>query len=255
MTETNLIVRADGFGSSHAANQAILEAFESGLLTCASLAIPCPWVPEAVALCHEHPEWEVGLQLTLRCTASGSRWGPVAGAAAVPSLVDDRGMFLPTLPAAAAEADVVRECDAQVARARAFDMSPAFLECDEFAHPAVAGTLHRLSQQLGAPSQITAWGVRPLSLPSSAARPRDEAVAELLRSLGPGTYLWITRPAHDSPETWAMWSEETAAREAHADARALCSPALRSVVAERSIELLSVRQHVETCLGTEAEGE
>ena len=39
--------RVDDFGLCHAANQAVLEAFETGLLTCASLAVVSPWAAEA----------------------------------------------------------------------------------------------------------------------------------------------------------------------------------------------------------------
>src|SRR5437868_12631252 len=84
----SLIVRGDDFGLCHAANQAICEAFETGLLTCASLLVTTPWLAEAVTLAQGHAEWELGLQLTLHCPTAGYRWGPVLGAAAVPSLVE-----------------------------------------------------------------------------------------------------------------------------------------------------------------------
>src|SRR2546421_11418545 len=106
MEGISLIVRADDFGLCHAANQAILEGFETGLLTCASLAVVCPWVAEAATLAHGHPEWEIGVQLMLTCPAAGCRWGPVAGAAAVPSLADATGAFPARLPAAARARDL-----------------------------------------------------------------------------------------------------------------------------------------------------
>jgi hypothetical protein len=252
MNPTNLIVRADSFGTSHAANQAILEGFEAGLLTCASLVVPGPWVAEALALHGQYPEWEIGVQITLRCSTSGCRWGPVAPAVDVPSLVDARGWFVPALSVAATPAEIARECEAQIARAQAVGLSPAFLECEDAGHPAVADALHRLSRQLGIPAVLKSWGVTPLTLPLPAAGPYDQTVAERLRSLGPGSHVWITNPAQDSPETWALWPAEATARQAHAEARALCSPVITAVVQERGIELISVRQHVETRVGTEA---
>jgi len=65
MNVISLIVRGDDLGLCHAANEAICEAFETGLLTCASLVVTTPWLAEALRLAHEHPEWEIGLQLVL----------------------------------------------------------------------------------------------------------------------------------------------------------------------------------------------
>src|SRR5207245_2944163 len=42
MNVISLIVRGDDFGLCHACNQAISEAFEAGLLTCASLVVVTP---------------------------------------------------------------------------------------------------------------------------------------------------------------------------------------------------------------------
>src|SRR2546421_3521077 len=95
-----LIVWAQGLGLGHSVNQAIEEAFETGVLTCASVLAPGPWLAEAAALVRQYPEWEIGLQLSLTCETIGCRWGPVAGADKVPSLVESTGTFPQSLPAA-----------------------------------------------------------------------------------------------------------------------------------------------------------
>src|SRR3954452_7382769 len=135
MEPTCLIVRADAFGLCHAANQAVLEAFETGLLTCASLAVVSPWAAEAVGLLHEHPEWEVGVQLVLHAPGGGCRWGPVAGAARVPGLVGPGGCFPERLADGADAGEVAAELEAQVERARAWGLTPAFLEYEGGPHP------------------------------------------------------------------------------------------------------------------------
>ena len=91
--------------------------------------------------------------------------------------------------------------------------------------------------------------------PPNSSQRYEQAVGEHLRSLGPGTYVWGTRPAQDSPETWALWPEEAMCRQAHAEALALCSPAVGAVIEERGIELSSVREHIDSRLGTDAERE
>lgn len=250
MDGISLIVRGDDFGLCHASNQAIWEAFETGLLTCASLAAYGPWLAEAVEMVRSHPEWEIGLQLALECATAGCRWGPVAGSAAVPSLVEPTGTFAPSLPEAARPDDIMRELEAQVERARAWGIEPAYLEFDGTAHPAVEVVMRRLSEQLGSPAKMTDWGVQ--LLPSAAGKPGAvQTIRKTLEDLLPGVYLWSGRPAQDSPETWALWPDEETARARHADALALCDLETIALIQRRGIELISFRQHMETRLGTE----
>jgi predicted glycoside hydrolase/deacetylase ChbG (UPF0249 family) len=245
-----LIVGGDHFGLAHAANQAIEEAFETGMLTCASLAVVSPWAAEAVVLAGKHPEWELGLQLQLHSPTAGCRWGPVAGAAAVPSLVATTGHFHPTIPTTATADDVVRELEAQVDRALAWGIKPAYLGYVSSPHPAVEETLPRLSERLGAPARMTDWGIQPLRVGSSEEPFSIAGLLEALRNLTVGTYLWVTHPAQETPETWAIWGEETAGVYQR-EALALGDPGVCIVLRERGISLVSFRQHLETRLGTE----
>jgi predicted glycoside hydrolase/deacetylase ChbG (UPF0249 family) len=56
----------------------------------------CPWYQEAVELLRNAPHVSVGIHLTLNAEWKNYRWGPVAGASAVPSLVDSTGIFFPS---------------------------------------------------------------------------------------------------------------------------------------------------------------
>ncbi len=62
-----LIVNADGFGCSHAINQAVLQAHREGILTSASLMVNGRAFDEAVELARAHPRLGVGLHLGLVC--------------------------------------------------------------------------------------------------------------------------------------------------------------------------------------------
>jgi predicted glycoside hydrolase/deacetylase ChbG (UPF0249 family) len=249
MASAHLIVRGDNFGLSHAANQAVEEAFETGILTCASLAVVGPWVAEAAALSHGHPEWEVGLQLLLHCLPGGCRWGPVAGPAVVPSLVDATGQFPPAVAATATAEDVDRELAAQLERARAWGLQPAYVEYTGSPHPAVAPALHRLSEHFGVPAGMTSWDIQPLPLPPG---PLSAAVLlDTLAALSVGAYLWVTHPAHDAPESWALWGEDETPRSQQIETDLLCDASVRAGLDERGIELMSFRQQLEIRLGAE----
>lgn len=62
-----LIVNADDFGRDHAANEGIIDAFDRGILTTASLMVNEPAAAEAVELAKKRPGLGVGLHLTLVC--------------------------------------------------------------------------------------------------------------------------------------------------------------------------------------------
>jgi hypothetical protein len=121
-----LIVHADDVGIARAENAATIEAFERGAIDSASVMIPCPYAAEFAAWARGRPRLDVGVHFTLT-SQENVRWGPVAGATRVPSLVDENGM-LPvrwdaSRPMNLAELEI--ELRAQVARARelGFDLT------------------------------------------------------------------------------------------------------------------------------------
>jgi chitin disaccharide deacetylase len=59
----HLIVNADDFGQSAGINRGIVEAFEHGMVTSASLMVRWPAAEEAAAYARSHPKLSVGLHL------------------------------------------------------------------------------------------------------------------------------------------------------------------------------------------------
>ena len=73
---------------SHSANTGLERLITSGLPVAISLMFPTPWYLETVEMLKRHPDVSVGIHLTLNSDSKNSRWGPVLGRSAVPTLVD-----------------------------------------------------------------------------------------------------------------------------------------------------------------------
>ncbi|MFW5980856.1 MAG: polysaccharide deacetylase family protein [Halanaerobiaceae bacterium] len=89
-----LIINADDFGMSHSTNKAILKLFKEGFVTSTSLMPTCPWFKEAITLCEEYKEIDVGVHLTFTSEWKYYKWRPLTTNKSVYSLVNEEG-YLP----------------------------------------------------------------------------------------------------------------------------------------------------------------
>ncbi len=91
-----ILIRCDDIGMCHSVNMAAKEVLETGIPVSMSVMVPCPWFAEAVEMLKKYSNVSIGIHLTLNSEWKQYRWGPVAGAKAVPSLVDSLGLFFPS---------------------------------------------------------------------------------------------------------------------------------------------------------------
>jgi predicted glycoside hydrolase/deacetylase ChbG (UPF0249 family) len=133
--DTKLIIfHADDLGETHSVNAAAIKALQGGTINSASLMVPCPWFPEIADYAKSHPDADFGLHLTLTSERVYYRWGPVAPADKVPSLVDHNGYFHhdweENKHINAKEVEV--ELRAQIERALAMGVRPTHLDSHQY---------------------------------------------------------------------------------------------------------------------------
>ena len=98
VTDKLLIINGDDTGMCHAANVATIDSLERGLMTSATIMVPCPWFTEIALYAKTHPEKDFGIHLCHTSEWQVYRWGPVASRDKVPGLVDSQGYLWRSVP-------------------------------------------------------------------------------------------------------------------------------------------------------------
>jgi predicted glycoside hydrolase/deacetylase ChbG (UPF0249 family) len=178
------IVHSDDIGMCHAANQGAFEALRNGPVTCGSLMVPCPGFEEAAEWARAEPEHDLGVHLTLTAEWESLRWGPVAGADVVPSLVDADGWLPRSVEEAVAGArldEVEIELRAQIERALAAGIDVTHL--DAHMGTVLVPPLIEVYARLAVDYRLPVFAVRP-DAAGLAALGRPDAGAAIHRALG-----------------------------------------------------------------------
>ena len=193
-----VIVHGDDLGMTHSVNAASIKGLESGLVTSASIMVPCPWFPEMAEYSKAHPDADLGLHLTLTSERVFYRWGPVAARDKVSSLVDSNGYFHlswnETTHIDAREVEV--ELRAQMERALAMGVRPTHLDSHQYRLFENGNEIFQSVLRLGREYKLPVFVVRDWF----AERPYLET------SLGPGDLVvdhTVTMETGVAPENWA----------------------------------------------------
>jgi len=264
-----LIVHADDLGMSHSINTASIKGLESGLVSSASIMIPCPWLPEIAAYARAHPEADLGLHLTLTSEWSLYRWGPVLPKTSVPSLLDQNGYLYHLEDEAAAHMDVKEaeaEIRAQIARARQLGIQPTHLDSHMgtlYQSKALFETLLRVARDNKLPVRVSReWFERASFMPALlgpndivldrtiSIEPRVTAAdwagfyADAIKSLQPGVTDMIVHLAFADEEMKGVafehpnWGAEWRQR----DFEFVTSEAFRKLLKDNNVKLITWRE-------------
>ncbi|MBN1685341.1 MAG: ChbG/HpnK family deacetylase [Spirochaetales bacterium] len=210
MKEIKLITRADDAGLNRTVNKAIRSSVKQGIARNISLLAPAPAIVHA-AECFADLDKDVdfGLQVCLTAEWENVRWGPVAGAAQVPSIVRDDGTFHYTLrdleQANPAIDEIMAEVKAQYDTLIALGFDLAYLVVTrEF--DGIPGLRKELTAFCKTNGLLTAGGSggevpdEPLPGWSGPGEHPGTELADHLATAQSGTYLVVGRPAFKTDE-------------------------------------------------------
>jgi predicted glycoside hydrolase/deacetylase ChbG (UPF0249 family) len=245
-----LALRGDDAGSCLSANRAVAEACRFGLLKNASIMACGPAMEDAARQIAEIPGICIGLHITFNAEWDGPKWGPVLGAA-VPSLVDENGYFLPT-PHLLGEKgfsldEAEAEAKAQLDRMRALGLPPDYL--DEHmgvgSLPGLRDRLHALADREGL---FTLGGDRLSRVPPLPNEDTTDPAATLIARLEVApddkTYLYVTHPGCDEEDMRAFYHARTGqkpgdvARERDTERRFLTDAAFATELSRLGVEVV-----------------
>ncbi len=217
-----LLVRADDLGCAHAVNLACMDVFRRGICRSVELMAPCPWFPEAVAMLHANPTYDVGVHLTLTSEWDNYKWRPISGAKSIATedgychtryrkrdgypdeIVFEGCGWTPE--------DVETEFRAQIELVRKripwashVTNHMGYLRDD----PVFSDIVKRLAAEYDLAVDLPAhrferfrgFGENSQTLP---AADKVNALRQNLEALPPGRWLFVDHPAYDQPETRAL---------------------------------------------------
>jgi predicted glycoside hydrolase/deacetylase ChbG (UPF0249 family) len=264
-----LIVHADDLGMAHSINRASIKGLESGLVSSASIMIPCPWLPEIAEYAQKHPDADLGLHLTLTSEWRLYRWGPILPKERVPSLLDSNGYFYLTETEAAAHIDpkeAEAEIRAQIARAKLLGIQPTHLDSHMgtlYQTQALFETLFRVARDnkllirvskewfAAAPFLPSLLGPHDVVMntiisigPGVTAEGWPKFYADAIKNLQPGITEMIVHLGYDDEEMRGVafnhpdWGSEWRQR----DFQFVTSEAFRKLLQENNVKLVTWRE-------------
>jgi hypothetical protein len=251
----SLIIRTDDVGMSHSVNMGMQRLIASGLPLSVSVMFACPWYQEAVEILKQHPDVAVGIHLTLNSEWKNYRWGPVAGSAAVPSLVDDNGYFFPSAEALHQHNPDIKEVEtelrAQIDRALRSGLKIDYVDYHmgtATRYPEFRALTERLAQEYGL--GMSEYFGEAEDAPQYFAAPAKKAdsLVAMIDRLQPGLNLVVTHVGIDDAELGALIDMNTdqpladMSKNRQGELTALTSPRFSAALKARNVVLLTYRE-------------
>ena len=199
MNDIRYIVRADDLGSSNSANLAIEQVIDAGFVKNVSVMACGPMVETAAGLLAHRRDVCFGMHTTLNAEWDKVKWGPVLPPEHCAGLVDENGHFLPdpsvfvqTNPAVET---ILQEISAQLERLHKLGFSICYLDSHMFPEDYVEGLQEAMSEFARRKGLLDHRDYY-----CDAPWKQGLSVAQMLRDVPDGQYLFVTHPAFDTEE-------------------------------------------------------
>jgi chitin disaccharide deacetylase len=249
-----LIIRTDDVGMSHSVNLGMQRLVSTGMPVSVSVMFACPWYQEAVEILKQHPNASVGIHLVLNSEWKNYRWGPVAGATAVPSLVDENGFFFPSSEVLHQRnpniAEVETELRAQIDRALRSGVKIDYVDYHmgtAVRYPEFQAVTERLAQEYGL--GMSHYFGETEDSPQYFAPParKVDSLLVLINRMKPGLNMVITHVGIDDAELGALLDMNTdqplpdMSKNRQGELTALTSTRFSAALKARNVVLLTYR--------------
>jgi len=253
-TAVSLIIRTDDIGMSHSVNMAMQQLVRTGIPVSVSVLFVCPWYQEAVEILKQYPNVSVGIHLALNSEWKNYRWGPVAGSAAVPSLVDENGFFFSSSEAVHQRnpklEEVEKELRAQIDRALRSGVKIDYVDYHMGTvtkYPEWRALTERLAQEYG--FGMSEYFGETEDSPHYFAAPavKLDTLVAMIDRLKPGLNLIVTHVGIDDAELGALLDMNTnqplpdMSKNRQGELTALTSPRFSAALKARNVVLLTYR--------------
>lgn len=248
--------------------QSTIPAYENlldfGLVSSASVMVPCPWFPEVARYCKRNPGLDIGIHLTFTCEWDVYRWAPISTVDTQSGMIDDEGYLHRTEIDFQKDLDLnafAIELEAQIQKAKkagievthldnhmltVFDPRTLQIYLDAgIRHQVPVMTLH--PDYLNKPEPMVRQGdliyndQLPLlddmvAMSYTNADDRVGQVKQVVENMAPGVTFCMLHPAVDSPELRAIapdWQIRVA------DYEAFMSKELKKYLHNEGVQLIN----------------
>ncbi len=155
-----IILHADDIGMCEEANIAVKPQLLNHHIQSAAIMIPCPNAKDFVEWAKENPAMDIGLHITHTSEWKKYRWGTVAKASEVPSMLDSQGKMwheVPDVVKNASPEDVEKELRAQIEQSIAWGYKPDHIDTHMgtlYGHPNYVKVFYKVAQEYGIPANV-----------------------------------------------------------------------------------------------------
>ena len=126
-----LIIHADDIGIAHSINIASFDAYKNNAINSGAAMIPSPWIKEVAEFHKKHPNYDLGIHLTLTAEWKNYKWRGVSPSNEIPSLLNEYNEFYDNTSDVNINAnpeEVRKELQAQIDYARSLGINPSHID-------------------------------------------------------------------------------------------------------------------------------